>query len=85
MSEEIYLITLGLPLATLLIIFGMKYFASIRQARSRALAEDAYRTLAEKAILSEEQGARSLSAIRAELSEISARLAAVEKMLKTVE
>lgn len=85
MSERIYLITLGLPLATILFIASMKYFATVRQARSRILTEDAYRTLAEKAIASEEQGARSLSAIHAELSAISARLAAVEKMLKTVE
>jgi len=85
MSERVFFITIGMPLATLLIIFAMKYFASIRQARSRTLTEEAYRTLAERAIKAEEHSAQSLSAIRADIAAISDRLSAVEKMLKTVE
>ncbi len=46
MSEHIYLLTILLPLGTLLLIFGMKYFAAARQAQTRILAENAYRDLA---------------------------------------
>jgi len=35
MSEHVYFLTIGLPLATLLLIFGMKYHAAIQQARAR--------------------------------------------------
>ena len=50
MSEHIFLITIGLPLATLLLIFGMKYFAAIAQAKARLASDEAYRQLAAQAV-----------------------------------
>ncbi|MGZ5933766.1 MAG: hypothetical protein ACXWLV_03555 [Rhizomicrobium sp.] len=85
MSEHLYLLSIGLVLGTILIIFGMKYFSAARQAQSRVLSENAYRELAQKAVAVQSENATSLSSMQAELSEINTRLAAVEKILKAVE
>jgi hypothetical protein len=85
MTELLYLLTICLPLATILIVFGMKYFAAIRQARSRVLEDNAYRSLAEKAVAVQSDAAASLANLQSEISQITARLAAVEKILKAVE
>jgi hypothetical protein len=85
MSEPLYLLSIGLPLATILIVFGMKYFAAIRQAHARVLEDNAYRGLAQKAVAAQSDAAASLSALQSELSQINTRLAAVEKILKAVE
>jgi hypothetical protein len=77
MSNIDYLIFMSPTVGTILIVFGMKYYAAIRQARATVLTEDAYRTLAEKATT-----AQADSAVR--LADISARLMSVEKMLKEV-
>ncbi len=34
MTTSLYLMTLTLPLATVLTVFGMRYFAAIQQARA---------------------------------------------------
>lgn len=85
MKEYIYLISIFLIFGTILAIFGMKYFSAAHQTRSRAMGEDAYRALAEKAVATQLDSAASLSAMQTELSEIKAHLAAVEKILKAVE
>jgi hypothetical protein len=85
MSEPLYLLSIGLPLATVLIVFGMKYFAALSQARVRVLEEGAYRNLAQKAVAVQSDAAASLSVLQSELSQINIRLAAVEKILKAVE
>lgn len=46
MSEHIYLLTLGLPLATVLVVFGMKYWSAAHKAGAEAASADAYRELA---------------------------------------
>ena len=84
MREQLYLLTLLLPLGTVLLVFGMKYISAIYQARSRAVAENAYRDLAEKASSVQTQSAASLAAIQTTLADIGTRLAAVEKVLKEV-
>jgi HAMP domain-containing protein len=76
---------MGVLFGTVLIIFAMKYISAAYQARSRARNDDAYRQLAEKAASIQAQSATSLSAMQTDLSEINARLAAVEKILKAVE
>jgi hypothetical protein len=78
MSEHLYLITLGVLFGTPLLIFGMKYASSAYQARARAMNDDAYRELAQKAVAAQSESAASLS-------DIKARLASVEKILKAVE
>ena len=85
MTATIYLLTICLPLATVLIVFAMKYRASAREAQSRILAEDAYRKLAADAVTAQAGNAATLSAIQGELSEIKTRMASVEKILKAVE
>ena len=77
MSAAIYLTTLSLPLVTALLIFGMRYFAQIQQARARLASDEAYRQIAEKAVA--DHGAAA-----AALTSIETRLTAIEKILKDV-
>lgn len=85
MPEYLYLLSIGLPLATILLVFAMRYFAQVRQAQARIIAETAYRATAEKSAAAQAESAAALSAIQAELSAVNARLAAVERILKAVE
>lgn len=85
MSEPLYILSISLIFGTILLIFGMKYYSAIRQARARILSEDAYREIATKSTAAQSQTATALAAIQGEVSEIKARLAAVEKILKAVE
>ncbi len=85
MTAIFYLLTLLLPLATILIVFGMRYYAAIQQARARLANEDAYRQLAESASAAQSRIATSLAAMEANVSDVRARMAAVETILKAVE
>ncbi len=71
MSESVYLLTLCLPLATILIVFGMRYRALVLQARAQAAGNV--------------DGNAALQTISASLADVQARLAAIEKILKAVE
>ena len=85
MTTMLYLLTLVLPLATILIVFGVRYNAVVQQARARLANDDAYRQLAEAASAVQSQIATSLAAMEANLSDVRARMAAVETILKAVE
>jgi hypothetical protein len=85
MSESVYLLTLGLPLGTILLVFGMRYFSAVQQAKARLANDDAYRQVAEKAAAAQAENATALSSIQATLVDLGTRLAAVEKILKEVE
>jgi len=85
MTTILYLLTLVLPLATILIVFAMRYFALVQQARARLANDDAYRQLAESASAAQSRIATSLAAVEADLSDVRARMAAVETILKAVE
>lgn len=85
MAEHVYLLTLFLPLATALLIFGMKYYASVQQAKARLASDEAYRQVAEQAAAAQAETAATLAAMNATLGEVKARLAVVEKILKEVE
>lgn len=85
MSTSIYLLTISLPLGVILLIFGMKYFATAFAARARIAGDAAWRTLAEKAVAAQSENQAALSALQAELAKVAASLAAVEKILKQVE
>lgn len=85
MSEYVYFLTIGLPLATVLLIFGMKYFAAIQQARSRLANDEAYRQLAAEAITAQTETAATLASVNATLADLKTRLSGVEKLLKEVE
>ncbi len=85
MTTILYLLTLVLPLATILIVFGMRYYAIVQQAKARLANDDAYRQLAESASAAQSQIATSLAAMEANLSDVRTRMAAVETILKAVE
>lgn len=85
MTVTLYLLTLVLPLATILIVFAMRYFAAVQQARARLANDDAYRRLAESASAAQSQIATSLAGMQTSLSDVRNRMAAVETILKAVE
>ena len=85
MTTTLYLMTLVLPLATILIVFGVRYYAAVQQARARLANDDAYRQLAESASTAQSRIAASLAAMEASLSDVRTRMAAVETILKAVE
>jgi hypothetical protein len=84
-KASVFLLVTILVLVTILLIFAMKYFSAARQARLRITSEDAYRELAERAVKAHEGCASMLSALGHSVSQIDARLANVEKVLKEVE
>jgi uncharacterized membrane protein len=85
MTTTLYLLTLMLPLATILIVFGMRYYASAQQARARLANDDAYRQLAETASSAQSRTATNLAALETTLSDVRERMTAVETILKAVE
>lgn len=74
MSTSVYLLTICLPLVTVLLVFGMKYFAAVQQAKAKLAQDEGYRELASQ-----------LAAINATLARLEARSASVEQILKQVE
>jgi len=85
MSEPVFFTTIGVAVITILSVCGMKYYVSLRQAQSRILGENAYRDLAEKSATAQTENANWLARMETQLSELNARMAAVEKILKAVE
>jgi hypothetical protein len=84
MIERDYILTIVLPLAVVLIIAAMRYFARIQQAKTSLADSDAYRTLAERAAATEAETASALQGIQATLSDLRTRLVSVEAILKDV-
>lgn len=84
MTNILYLLTLCLPLGTVLLIFGMRYFSRIQQAKARLANDDAYRQIADRAASAEAATATALTAIQAALADAANRLTAIEKVLKDV-
>ena len=85
MTGVYYLLTICLPLATVLIVFGMRYRAQIEQAKARLANDDAYRQIAAASATAQSATASTLTAIQAALAEAGQRLTAIEKILKEVE
>jgi len=85
MSEKIFLLTIGLPLLTILLVFGMKYVAAIAQAKARLAGDEAFRQIAAQAAGAQAETASALAAMAVAMGELKTRLASVEKMLKEVE
>lgn len=84
MSTPLYLLSIGLPLAAVVLVFGMRYVSVIVQAKSRLANDDAYRRIAETAASAETATATTLTAIQTTLADAAARLTAIEKILKDV-
>jgi len=85
MTTVLYLLTICLPLATILLVFGMRYLSAVLQARARFAQDEAYRRIAEQAAAAQSETAASLSSIQAALADVRTRLASVETILKAVE
>lgn len=85
MSAPVFFTTLSLFLGTVIAVFGIRAYAAVEQAKARLGAEEAYRLIAEKAVSAQSETAAALAGLQAALSEVPARLAAVEKILKQVE
>ncbi len=85
MSEQVYFLTIGLPLATILLVFGMKYFSALQQAKAKQAQDVLYQRLAAQATQAQAEAATLLSSINASMNSLNTRLAAVEAILKEVE
>lgn len=75
MSERVFLIMISIPFVTILLVFAMRYYAAVQQAKVRVAADEAARLDME----------RSIATIAATLDDVKTRVVAIEKMLKEVD
>lgn len=80
----LYYMTLCLPLATVLIVFAMRYISAVQQAKARLANDGVYQQIAAKAAASQSETAAALSSIQATLGDAATRLTAIETILKEV-
>jgi len=85
MSESLFLLSISLVLVTILLVFGMRTFSAVQQAKVRIESDEAYRQIAEKAVAAASENTTALSSIQTALADVRTRLAAIEKVLKEVE
>jgi len=85
MSAQDYLIFILPFVGTVLIVFGLKYGSAAYQARARIAGDTAYRELAQSVVSTQSETAAAMAAMRAELAQITAPLAAIATILKEVE
>lgn len=85
MSTSNYLLTLCLPLLTVLLVFAIKHVSAVLQARARFAQDEAYRQLAAQAAQTQAETAAQLAAISAALARLESRTTNVEQILKQVE
>ncbi len=80
-----YLIFVAPLVVTIVVVFGMKYFSALFQARARLANDALYQSLAEKAVTVQAENQATLAAIRSDLARFATSLATVEKILQQVE
>lgn len=85
MSILQYLIFVSPLVVTILVVFGMKYFSAMFQARARMANDALYQALAKKAVAAQAENQALLAAIRGDLSRFGASLATVERILQQVD
>jgi Tfp pilus assembly protein PilO len=85
MSKDVYLLTLCLPLLTVLLVVAIRHVSAVLQARSKFAQDEAYRQLAAQAAQSQAETAVQLAALSATLARLESRTASVEQILKQVE
>jgi signal transduction histidine kinase len=85
MTTTEYLIFVSPLVVTILVVFGMKYFSALFQARARMANDALYRALAERAVAAQSENQAVLAAIRSDLTRFASSLATVEKILQQVE
>jgi hypothetical protein len=71
MSEHVFLMTIFMVLAAILLVFGIRAFSAVQQAKYRARAD--------------EESLRALTSIDTSLAELRDRIAAIERILKQVD
>ena len=84
MSTSVFCFTICAFVVTILIVAAMRYLSATNSARSKATSGEAYQELAQKAVAAQAEAAASISTLQRDLSDVGARLASVEKMLKDV-
>lgn len=85
MATYLYLLTVCLPLAVIVLVFWMRYRALGQQAKLRYGNDEAYRQIAEKLLSAEAASTAALVSLKGELGDLRGRLASIEKILKDVE
>jgi hypothetical protein len=73
-----------LALATILLVFGMKYFSAAKHAPAGAASENAWRDIAAKAEAAQASSAAALAALQADVTDVKGKLASIEKVLREV-
>jgi hypothetical protein len=71
MSEHVFLSTIFMVLAAILLVFGIRAYSAIAQAKYRARADD--------------EAVRALASIDASLIDLRERIAAIERILQQVD
>jgi hypothetical protein len=85
MTTTEYLVFVAPLFVTILVVFGMKYFSAIFQARARLANDALYQALAERAVTAQSENQATLAAIRADLTRFGTSLATVERILQQVD
>lgn len=76
--------SIAVPALAVMIIFAMRYGLKAFQARMKLAADGEYQALAERAVAAQAETAAGLAVVKAQLADIAASLATVEKVLKQV-
>ena len=84
MSALFYLLTITLPLATLLIGAFLWYRVAALKARATLANTDAYKQIAESSAKAQGETAAALSEMQSSLADVRSRLESIEKVLKEV-
>jgi Tfp pilus assembly protein PilO len=84
MTALFYVLTLTLPLATILAAVAMWYRATLLKAQAKLENDDAYNKVIGETASAATATAVALSEIKDALVDVRARLASVEKVLKDV-
>ena len=85
MTTFLYILTNCLWLGTILAVFAIRYYALVQRAKARREDDDAYKRIAERAVATQSETVSAMAAIQACITDVSARLTTVEKVLKDVE
>jgi Tfp pilus assembly protein PilO len=76
--------SIAVPILAVMVIFAMRYAAQAFQARAKLAADGQYQALADRAASAQAETAATLAVVKAQLADIAASLATVEKVLKQV-
>lgn len=84
MTSPVYFTTLTMFLGAILLIAAMVAYAIVHRARAAQANADAYQRLADRAVSAEAASAAALGTMQQDMSDLRARMAQVETVLKDV-